>query len=82
VTGETAGGDVGRLGVRELAIGVLGIDDEARLDEIAEMGSLLELITTRVRHLQSTRPEEPPPTPIFTPSEFAPDFWRGRPNDD
>jgi hypothetical protein len=67
------------LSVRALAVGVLGIDDDERLDEIAELGGLLDVIRSGVRRLQSTRPEEPPPTPVFTPTELAPDFWRGRP---
>lgn len=67
------------LGVRALATGVLGIDDDARLDEMDELAGLLDVISNGMQRLRTSRPEEPPPTTAFSPDVHPRDFWRGRP---
>ncbi len=66
--------------VTEAARRLLGIEDESRLSEMAQLAGLMEWIWNGVPHLQATYPREPPPSVVFHPGEFARDFWRGVPN--
>jgi hypothetical protein len=66
--------------VRDEAARTLGISDAQRLDEIEELAGLLQLISYGMQRLQQTRPEEPPPTPVFQPERESRDFWEGRPH--
>jgi hypothetical protein len=65
--------------VVELARAVLGIEDPARLAELAEYAALAEWIRTTIPALQDAHPAEPPPAVQFHPGELARDFWSGVP---